>query len=127
MIIGVGSDVVQINRIEKILIKYGDIFKKKILNKSELLVLKTLNSSKHASFLAKRFAAKESISKALGTGLSNGITFKDIVILNDDFGRPFAQINEKKLKEINLDKTIKINISLSDDYPIALAFAVISI
>lgn len=127
MIIGVGVDIVQVKRIERILTKYGDFFKNKILEKSELLTLETLNSKKHARFLAKRFAAKESISKALGSGISKGIRFKDIIISNDDSGKPLAQISDEKLNNININYPIKINLSLSDDYPIALAFAVISI
>jgi holo-[acyl-carrier protein] synthase len=123
MIIGVGTDIVQIGRIEAILKKYGDFFKKRILTDSELKQLQKLPIKKHACFVAKRFAAKESISKALGIGIGAGLRFKDITILNNDIGQPYVHITSEGWSNF---KQYKINLSLSDDYPIAIAFTVIS-
>lgn len=120
MIIGIGTDIVQIPRIEKLIDKYGDSFKNKILNDRELLLIEKLSFNKHASFLAKRFAAKESISKAFGKGIHNELSFRNIIVLNNEFGMPYVIIESKNVNKIN------ISLSLSDDYPIALAFAVVS-
>jgi len=120
MIYGIGTDIVQIPRIEKLLSKYKNQFVERILSKSELEQLLELPAIKHASFLAKRFAAKEAIVKAFGVGIGSEIKFHDIVISNDILGKPLAKI----VSSIAKDK--KISLSISDDYPIAIAFVVIS-
>ena len=124
MIFGIGTDIVQIPRIETILERYRIIFPTKILSNIELQFFKSLLPSKHSSFLAKRFAAKEAISKAFGIGITKrNLQFKDITILNDEFGKPYAEINSKKFNDI---EKFKINLSISDDYPIAIAFAIVT-
>ena len=120
MIIGIGTDIVQIPRIERILDLYKDHFINRLLCEVELQKLALLDPSKHANFLAKRFAAKEAISKALGTGIGPNLQFKNIIILNDDLGKPFVQITSHKLNQF------QIHLSLSDDYPISIAFAIIT-
>ena len=122
MITGIGTDIVQIPRIERLLDLYGLDFIKKILSEREIQQLVKLNKDKHGCFVAKRFAAKEAVSKALGTGIGRDLKFTDISVMNDDLGKPFIQIFSTK----NLDKfkQIKIHISISDDYPIAVAFAI---
>jgi len=85
-IFGIGTDIVNIKRMEKLLSKQGDIFKKRVFSKKEILYCeKKVNSS---SYYAKRFAAKEAFSKALGTGIRKGINLKDIEIFNDKGGKP---------------------------------------
>jgi holo-[acyl-carrier protein] synthase len=121
MIVGIGTDVVQIPRIEKILQKYHDLFGIKILNSLEQEILQSTPKCAHASFLAKRFAAKEAISKALGTGIGSHIGFKDIVILNNLAGKPYVAL-ENNIAAQNF----KIDITIADDYPVAIAFAVVS-
>lgn len=123
MIIGVGTDIVQINRIENILKKYGNCFYKKILSNSEQEKVNNLKEEKKASFLAKRFAAKEAISKAFGTGISDNLLFKNISITNNDLGKPIAKIDANDAKYY---EQFKIDISISDDYPIVIAFAVVT-
>lgn len=120
MIIGVGTDIVQIPRIERLLNLYQQRFIKKILSQSEIQKLTSLNKELHSNFLAKRFAAKEAFSKAIGSGIGRGLSFKDISILNDDLGRPFVEISSNKFNHL------LIHLSISDDYPIAMAFVVIS-
>ena len=113
-IMGIGTDIVQIPRIEKLLKKYGDSFARKILGQEELEKFFSIIDSKKSAFLAKRFAAKEAVSKALGCGISSRCSFKDIQIKNLPTGVPIAQLRNSKEKFL---------ISISDDYPIAIAFA----
>ena len=79
-IIGLGTDIVNINRIKKIYSKYGNHFLDKILTKSEKKIENQTTKSKNIETIAKRFAAKEAISKAIGYGFSKGIHFKNIEI-----------------------------------------------
>ena len=126
-IFGIGTDIVNIKRMEKFFNKNNNTFKKKIFSKSEILYCD--KKSKPTSFYAKRFAAKEALSKALGTGIRKGINFKDIVILNNNMGKPFIRLKgstadflKKKIKS----KNYRIHLSLSDDSPWAQATVIIS-
>ncbi len=118
MIIGIGTDIVRIDRIENLATKFGDKFISRILSKSE--IAKFNATGKKTSFLAKRFAAKEAVSKAFGTGIGNEIGFTDIVISNNEAGCPIVTIN----KDIAIGKHIFI--SIADESDVAIAFAVIS-
>ena len=125
-IFGIGTDIVNIKRMEKSLNKYGNNFKKRIFSKNEINYCE--NKKNPSSFYAKRFAAKEAFSKALGTGFRNGLNFKDISIVNDRFGKPFI----KKSNKINnfmkrKFKTKKINIllSISDEKKHSVAFVIL--
>ena len=122
MIIGIGTDIVQIPRIEKILKLYPKHFAKKILAEKELQKFALLDEENHAAFLAKRFAAKEAVSKAFGVGIGQGINLKDIAILNDELGKPIVEIDSSYTKKLPF---FNINLSLSDDYPICIAFVVV--
>lgn len=122
MIIGVGTDIVQIPRIEKIIKLYPEIFYKRILNTEELKKITLLKKENHATFLAKRFAAKEAISKAFGIGIGRGINFKDITVLNDKLGKPIVKLDSTYIKKF---PPFNIHLSLSDDYPICVALVVI--
>lgn len=122
MIIGVGTDIVQIPRIEKIIELYLEFFPKKILTTEEFEKFALLKKEDHAAFLAKRFAAKEAISKAFGVGIGRGINFKDISVLNDSLGKPIVKINSNYTQELS---SFNIHLSLSDDYPVCIAFVVI--
>tara|TARA_Y100000590_G_scaffold445867_1_gene578591 strand:+ start:128 stop:520 length:393 start_codon:yes stop_codon:yes gene_type:complete len=126
-IFGIGTDIVNIKRMEKIFIKKNNNFKNRIFSKREILYCE--NKKKSYSYYAKRFAAKEALSKALGTGIRKGINFKDIEILNDKMGKPYINLKgstknflRKKIKS----KKFKIHLSLSDDAPWAQATAIIS-
>ena len=123
MIVGIGTDVVQIDRIEGIYNKYKDAFLEKNFHPQECEYFYALEGSKAILYLAKRFAGKEAIAKAFGLGIGNNLAFKDIAILNDELGAPYAEIFIDNVESF-IDK--KIHISLSDDYPIAIAFAIIS-
>lgn len=122
MIIGIGTDIVQIPRIEKILELYPESFPKRILAAEEFKKFALLNKEKCAAFLAKRFAAKEAISKAFGVGIGQGINLKDITILNNELGKPTACISANYTQKLS---PCNIYLSLSDDYPICVAFVVV--
>ena len=126
-IFGIGTDIVNIKRMDNSLKKYGLSFKKKIFSKLEISYCEKKKNS--SAFYAKRFAAKEALSKALGTGIRKGINFKDIEILNDIFGKPSIKLKgstanylKKKIK----NKKYFIYLSLSDDTPWAQATVVVS-
>jgi len=122
-VIGLGTDIVNINRIQKIYSKYGNHFLDKILTVSE----KKTSKSKNIETIAKRFAAKEAISKAIGYGFSKGIHFKNIEIYNDKNGKPCANINGKaKVILSKISKKYNIFLTLSDDKPWAVATALIT-
>ena len=126
-IYGIGTDIVNIKRVEKSLKKNGDNFKKRIFSKKEIIYCERKKNP--ISFYAKRYAAKEALSKALGTGIRKGINFKDIEILNDNLGKPSISLKgntanflKKKIKS----KKYSIHLSLTDDLPWAQATVIIS-
>ena len=120
-ILGIGTDIVEIKRVKKIYNKYGDNFARKILSNDEFKKYKF--SNKKISFLAKRFAAKEAIGKAIGIGIRNGVILRYLSINNDGLGRPFVKIENHK--KFNLTEKQKIHISLSDERKYAIANALI--
>ena len=121
MIIGIGIDIVDIKRIEKVIDKYGNKFKLKCFSKNEInRSEKKINPS--CSY-AKRYAAKEACAKALGTGLGSGVFWKDITVENDIYGKPFIKLYRnanKRLEELN-SKPCHINVSMSDENNYAIA------
>ena len=126
-VIGLGTDIVNINRIKKIYTKYGNQFLDKILTESEKKIEKKKSRLKNIENIAKRFAAKEAISKAIGHGFSKGIHFKNIEIYNDKNGRPYVNVNGKAKIILNkISKKHNIFLSLSDDKPWAVATALIT-
>jgi len=126
-VIGLGTDIVNINRIKKIYSKYGNQFLNKILTESEKKSEKKLSRFKNVSTIAKRFAAKEAISKAIRYGFSNGIHFKDIEIYNDESVKPYANLYGKARTIVNkISKKYNIFLTLSDDKPWAVATALIT-
>tara|TARA_Y100000590_G_C15518984_1_gene938580 strand:- start:473 stop:865 length:393 start_codon:yes stop_codon:yes gene_type:complete len=126
-ILGIGTDIVNIKRINKILQRNTGGFKKKVFSKSEINYCDKKKSP--ASFYAKRYAAKEAFTKALGTGISKGVSLKNIEIFNDTRGKPeiklkgeLSNILKKRIK----NNRYKIYLSLSDDNPWAQATVIIS-
>jgi len=128
MIIGMGCDIVNIERLVKST-QFLQDFKTRILGESELAELKHQiidDDKKLACLLAKRYAAKEAFAKALGCGFRDGIFLKDIETLHTELGGPCLKISgeaQRKLNELSL--TAKLHISLSDDYPYAQAVVII--
>ena len=126
-ILGIGTDIVNISRMKKILTKNGKNFKRRIFSKNEISYCE--KKSNPFPYYAKRFAAKEALSKALGTGIRKGINFKNIEISNDVLGKPFIQLNGGAatfLRTKTKKKKYAIHLSLSDDKPWAQATVIIS-
>ena len=123
---GIGTDILSIDRIQRSLKNKN--FVKRIFNEKEILKCKRVNKS--VNCYAKRFAAKEAFSKALGTGVSNGLNFNEIIILNKKTGKPYINVvgQTKKIlyRKFN-GKKIKISLSLSDEKKYAVAFVTISL
>ena len=126
-IFGIGTDIVNIKRMEKSLKQYGSKFKNNIFSKNEIIYCEKKKNS--VAFYAKRFAAKEALSKALGTGIRKGINFKHIEVSNDIYGKPSIRlkgaVGNYLKKKIN-NKKYHIYLSLSDDKPWAQATVIIS-
>ena len=126
-IFGIGTDIVNIKRMESSLKKRGSTFKKKIFSKHEISYCdKKKNSS---AFYAKRFAAKEAFSKALGTGIRKGVNLKNIEVSNNSYGKPSILLKgslANYLKKKVNNKKYNIYLSLSDDKPWAQATVIIS-
>ena len=124
-IFGIGTDIIEINRIKKLLNKNNQ-FKKKIFSTKEI---KSCESSPNVSAsYSKRFAAKEAFSKALGTGVSNGISFNEISINNKKNGAPFIELlgKTKTITKNIIKKRSKTYLSLSDEKKYAIAMVIIS-
>ncbi len=124
-IYGIGTDIVSVDRIKKSIKNIK--FLERLFSKEEIAKCSKLVNSNNC--YAKRFAAKEAFSKALGTGISNGINFNEIIVLNEKNGKPFIKLEGKTKKKIHrrLEKKAKISLSLSDEKKYAVAFVTISL
>ena len=119
-IFGIGTDIVSIGRIEKNLNKYGDRFAAKILQEAELKEF--MQKKYQAVFLAKRFAAKEAVVKAMGTGFRDGLVLRNIAVGHDDLGKPILEYSGCAKAFIENNAITNSYISLSDEKENALAF-----
>lgn len=125
MIFGIGTDIVEVARIKASIAEFGDTFAQRILAESELASYQ--QSHIKARFLAKRFAAKEAFSKALGTGLRAPATLQNIAVSHDDLGKPILLL-APELQALLLTKSIThMHISISDEKNLAAAFVVLEI
>ena len=125
-IYGVGTDIVSIDRIKKSI--KNKKFIRRVFNAKEISKCKKLIKSHHC--FAKRFAAKEAFSKALGTGISNGINLNEIIVKNNTSGKPYFNFEgdtKKILKKKFKNKKIKTSLSLSDENKYAVAFVTLSL
>ncbi|MBT3237940.1 MAG: holo-ACP synthase [Rhodospirillaceae bacterium] len=128
MIIGIGNDLIDIRRIEKTLDRFGDRFINRIFTDIERE--KSERRVNRSESYAKRFAAKEACSKALGTGFRNGVYWHDLGVVNLSSGKPTMALTggaAKHLATLTPDNmTAQIDLSISDDYPLAQAIVIIS-
>jgi holo-[acyl-carrier protein] synthase len=127
MIIGLGSDLIDIRRIEKSLEKYGARFTERLFTDVE----KRKSDARHqrAASYAKRFAAKEACAKALGTGMSHGVFWRDMGVVNLPGGKPTMHLTNGAAVRLssmvpNGHKPV-IHLTITDDYPLAQAFVII--
>ena len=125
MIFGIGTDIVEVARIEASIQQFGDDFAKRILAESELVSY--LESHIKARFLSKRFAAKEAFSKALGTGLRAPATFQNIAVSHDDLGKPLLVLAPELQALLQSKNITQMHISISDEKNLAAAFVVLEI
>ena len=125
MIFGVGTDIIDINRIRRVILKYGDRFKQKCFHKHE--IIRAEKMYKTVESYAKRYAAKEACAKALGTGLARGIFWKDIEVRNNEYGKPYIKLHKNALKYLkSFNKSeIKIELSISDERDFAISNVII--
>ena len=112
-----GIDIVDNKRIEMLFTKYGDVFKKKILSKDEIIDIdKIISQKKKIQKISSRFAAKEATAKAIGTGFRLGLKFTDIEITYDELGKPKLLLNELIKKNfLESKKKISSNVSISNE------------
>ena len=123
---GIGTDIVSIDRVKKSLKNKN--FLKRIFNEKEIFKCKKIVKSTNC--FAKRFAAKEAFSKALGTGIAKGINFNEIIVLNKKSGKPYIILvgqTKKTLSKKIKGKKSKVSLSLSDEKKYAVAFVTISL
>ncbi len=135
MIIGCGIDIVIIDRIARLLDSHKGSFLSHIFSDLEVEKILSLDASvsRMASSCAKRFAAKEAVSKAIGCGIGSLLSFKEIEVFNENSGKPFIVMNDRILKAIQKtldidfisEKDIKIHLSLSDEKEHAIAQVII--
>lgn len=122
-IVGLGTDIVEIERIKKALARSGEAFAERILTPSELVILKT--TQRPERFLSKRFAAKEAASKALGTGIAHGVSFQHFSIINDTNGKPELILSGRAKEFATLANVNSIHLSLSDERYYAMATVIL--
>jgi holo-[acyl-carrier protein] synthase len=127
MIIGLGSDLIDIRRIEKTLERHGNRFTQRVF--TEIERRKSDKRAQRASSYAKRFAAKEACSKALGTGLSQGVYWRDMGVANLPSGAPTLKLTNGALKHLEKlmpeGKKPLVHLTMTDEYPYAQAFVII--
>lgn len=128
MIIGIGSDLIDIRRIEKTLARFGERFTHRVFTDVERA--KSDRRDQRAASYAKRFAAKEACSKALGSGIRMGVNWREMGVVNLPSGKPTIELGGSaaaRLATLTPDGfEARIDLTITDDYPLAQAFVVIS-
>lgn len=127
MIIGIGSDLIDIRRVEKTLERHGDRFTHRVF--TEIERVKSDRRRNRAASYAKRFAAKEALSKALGTGLSQGVYWRDMGVVNLPSGKPTMNLTNGARARLDAltppGHEIEIHLTITDDFPLAQAFVIL--
>ena len=128
MIIGIGNDIIDIRRVEKTLARFGDRFVSRVFTDIERA--KSDRRAQRAASYAKRFAAKEACAKALGTGLRQGVYWRDMGVVNLLSGRPTLKLTGGAAAHLALltpdGYDARIDLTITDDYPLAEAVVIIS-
>ncbi|WP_275789988.1 holo-ACP synthase [Pararhizobium gei] len=127
MIIGIGSDLIDIRRIQNSLDRFGERFTQRCF--TEIEIAKSEGRKNRAESYAKRFAAKEACSKALGTGMAQGIFWKDMGVVNLPGGKPTMHLSgaaaEKLAQMLPANHRGILHLTITDDFPLAQAFVII--
>ena len=128
MILGLGSDICDIRRIEKTIEKHGERFLNRVYTATERA--KSDRRAQRAASYAKRFAAKEACAKALGTGLNQGVYWRDMGVVNLPSGKPTMRLTGGALRRLEAltppGTRAQIDLSITDDFPLAQAIVIIS-
>jgi len=128
MILGVGSDITDIRRIEKVIERHGERFLGRIFTDTERA--RAERKKNRVQTYAKRFAAKEACSKALGTGIRGGVWWRDMGVVNLSSGRPTMQLSGGALKRLEMMTPqgfdVRIDLTITDEGPMAHALVIIS-
>ena len=128
MILGIGSDIVDVRRIERVIERHGERFLARVFTATERA--KADARAKRVETYAKRFAAKEACAKALGTGLRAGVWWRDMGVVNLPSGRPTMKLTggaaARLAKMTPAGMEARIDLTITDEYPLAQAFVVIS-
>lgn len=119
-----GVDIIEIDRIKNSMETIGVAFRDKVFTESEIKYCEEKKAVRFKSYAA-RFAAKEAVSKAFGTGISGGIGWKDIEVLNDENGKPYVVLSGKGKEKYHELNAVCISLSLSHSENYAVAYAVI--
>ncbi len=123
MIFGVGTDIVEMSRMQGTWERFGEHFANRILMDEEMLLFRKTKNP--ARFLAMRFAGKEATVKAMGTGFAHGVWLRDVGITSNEWGRPliiWSERGQKVCRELGIGKG---HVSLTDDAGLVMAFAVV--
>jgi holo-[acyl-carrier protein] synthase len=123
LIIGIGTDLCEISRIESAMQRFGDRFAQKVLVESELERLRS--HAKPASYLAKRFAAKEALSKALGTGIRYPVTWRRMGVINLPSGRPTFRFEPDLAAYLDRRGIQRVHLSITDETGLAGAYVIL--
>src|SRR5687768_6997127 len=127
MIVGIGSDLIDIRRVEKTLARFGDRFVQRVFTETEQR--KSEGRKERAASYAKRFAAKEACAKALGTGMHAGVFWRDMGVVNLRSGKPTMVLTggaaARLAALIPPGLTAAIHVTITDEYPLAQAFVII--
>jgi holo-[acyl-carrier protein] synthase len=130
MIIGLGSDIIDIRRIERVMAKYGDRFLLRIFTPQERAKADRRTESIRAATYAKRYAAKEAASKALGTGFRRGVFWRDLGVVNLSSGQPTLRMSggaAARLAEITPPgHAAQVSLTMTDEFPYAQAMVIIT-
>lgn len=127
MIFGIGADLVEQARIQSSLARYGDRFLQRILTELEyaLFMAKPRSDAQRTRFLAQRFAAKEAFSKALGTGIKQGVAWRDIGVHNEPSGKPLLHLSAKLEERVRGLGVNGMHVTLTDEAGLTQAFVVL--
>lgn len=123
MIVGIGTDIIEVDRIQGMWERHGDRLPQRILSDTELQ--RFAQVAQKVAWLAKRFAAKEAAAKALGTGIGEGVSWKHIEVGNDALGAPRLFLHEVALERARALGADRFHLSLSDERAFAVAFVIL--
>jgi holo-[acyl-carrier protein] synthase len=132
MILGIGSDITRIDRIEQTMTRFGERFLNRIYTETEINKAMRRTETRHmrSGTLAKRFAAKEACAKALGTGFSQGVFWRDMAVVNLPTGKPTLQLSGGAKAALNrlvpTGMQAQIDLTMTDDFPQAQAVVIIT-